>query len=137
MSDAIEMTYLDISKRRQQQQQQEMSISNTAETDTIPKPITTDESQQHQLTTQSSFTDISDLRIKQKLIEKSQQQLMIQHVKVLNYPLMYQQLQIYKFHSIVVIILLISHAVFYIFIKTSKEYFSILLLKNDLFLVKH
>jgi hypothetical protein len=63
MSDAIEMTYLDISKRRQQQQQQEMSISNTAETDTIPKPITTDESQQHQLTTQSSFTDISDLPI--------------------------------------------------------------------------
>jgi len=59
MSDAIEMTYLDLSKRRQQQ----MNISNTNETDAVPKPIAIDESQQQQLTTQSSFTDISDLPI--------------------------------------------------------------------------
>jgi len=62
MSDAIKMTYLDLSKRRQQQQQ-EMNISNTNETDTIPKSTAIDESQQQQLTTQSSFTDISDLPI--------------------------------------------------------------------------
>jgi len=61
MSDAVEMTYLDLSKRRQQQQQQEMNISNTNETDVIPKPTAMDESQQQQLTTQSSFSDISDL----------------------------------------------------------------------------
>lgn len=59
MSDAIEMTYLDLSKRRQQQ---EMNISNTNETDVIPKTTTIDESQQQrQLTTQSSFPDINDL----------------------------------------------------------------------------
>jgi len=59
MSDAIEMTYLDLSKRRQQQQQQEMNISNTNEADAIPKTL--DESQQQQLTTQSTFSDITDL----------------------------------------------------------------------------
>jgi hypothetical protein len=60
MSDAIEMTYLDISKRRQQQQ--EMNNPTTTETDAIPKSITTDESQQqHPLTTQSTFTDINYL----------------------------------------------------------------------------
>jgi hypothetical protein len=59
MSDAIEMTYLDLSKRRQQQ---EMNISNTHETDAIPKTL--DESQQQQqLTTQSTFSDITDLPI--------------------------------------------------------------------------
>jgi hypothetical protein len=66
MSDAIEMTYLDLSKRRQQQQQQkEMSVSNTTEPDAIPKNASIDESQQQQqqLTTQSSFSDISDLPI--------------------------------------------------------------------------
>lgn len=57
MNDAIEMTYLDLLKRRQQQ---EMNSSNTNKTDTIPKSTSsTDDS--HQLTTQSSFTDISDL----------------------------------------------------------------------------
>jgi hypothetical protein len=61
MSDAIEMTYLDLSKRRQQQQQQQMSVSNTTETDAVPKITSIDESQQQQLTTQSSFSDISDL----------------------------------------------------------------------------
>lgn len=62
MSDAIEMTYLDLSKRRQQQ---EMSNeTNKTEPDAIPKSI--DESQQQQqqqLTTQSTFIDISDLPI--------------------------------------------------------------------------
>jgi hypothetical protein len=63
MSDAIEMTYLDLSKRRQQQQQQqqELSVSNTNEPDAVPKNASMDESQQQQLTTQSSFPDISDL----------------------------------------------------------------------------
>ncbi|CAF3830151.1 unnamed protein product [Adineta steineri] len=59
MSDAIEMTYLDLSKRRQQ----ELNISNTNEIDAIPKTTTMAEEaqQQKQLTTQSSFTDVSDL----------------------------------------------------------------------------
>ncbi|CAF1036101.1 unnamed protein product [Rotaria sp. Silwood1] len=66
MSDAIEMTYLDLSKRRQQQQQQEMNVSNTSEPDAIPKSTIIDESQQQQqqqqqLTTQSTFSDINDL----------------------------------------------------------------------------
>ncbi|CAF0797576.1 unnamed protein product [Rotaria sordida] len=66
MSDAIEMTYLDLSKRRQQQQQQQqdMNISNTNESDAVPKSAITEESQQQQqqqLTTQSTFTDITDL----------------------------------------------------------------------------
>jgi hypothetical protein len=62
MSDAIEMTYLDLSKRRQQQQQQEMNISKTNEIDVVPKSTAIDETlQQQQLTTQSSFSDISDL----------------------------------------------------------------------------
>ncbi|CAF0797674.1 unnamed protein product [Adineta ricciae] len=57
MNDAIEMTYLDLLKRRQQE---EMNSSNTNKTDAIPKSTSsTDDSQQ--LTTQSSFTDISDL----------------------------------------------------------------------------
>jgi hypothetical protein len=59
MSDAIEMTYLDLSKRRQQQQ--DMNTSNITENNVIPKPIKIDDTQQQQLTTQSSFTDISDL----------------------------------------------------------------------------
>lgn len=58
MSDAIKMTYLDLSKRRQQQ---EMNTSNQTEPVVVPKTPTTDESQSQQLTTQSSFTDISDL----------------------------------------------------------------------------
>jgi hypothetical protein len=62
MSDAIEMTYLDLSKRRQQQQQ-EMNNSNTNETDVVPKSTIIDESQQQQLTTQSSFSDMNDLPI--------------------------------------------------------------------------
>jgi hypothetical protein len=59
MSDAIEMTYLDLSKRRQQQQ--DMNTSNITENNVIPKPVKIDDTQQQQLTTQSSFTDISDL----------------------------------------------------------------------------
>lgn len=58
MSDAIKMTYLDLSKRRQQQ---DMNTSNPTEPDAIPKTPIADESQSLQLTTQSSFTDISDL----------------------------------------------------------------------------
>lgn len=62
MSDAIEMTYLDLTKRRQQQQQ--MNVSNPTETDAVPKSTSIDETQQQQqLTTQSSFTDISDIPI--------------------------------------------------------------------------
>lgn len=60
MSDAIKMTYLDLSKRRQQQ---DMNTSNPTEPDAIPKTPIADESQSLQLTTQSSFTDISDLPI--------------------------------------------------------------------------
>ncbi|CAF3474018.1 unnamed protein product [Rotaria socialis] len=60
MSDAIEMTYLDLSKRRQQQHEQDMNTSNTNEPDAIPKSSITDESQKH-ITTQPTFPDISDL----------------------------------------------------------------------------
>ncbi|UJR23372.1 hypothetical protein I4U23_026381 [Adineta vaga] len=62
MNDAIEMTYLDLSKRRQHLQQ-DMNSSNINEVDAIPKltASTDDSQQQQQLTTQSSFTDISDL----------------------------------------------------------------------------
>lgn len=49
MSDAIEMTYMDLSKRRQQQQQENDVSSND----------------EKQLTTQSKFVDISDLTLKE------------------------------------------------------------------------
>ena len=60
MSDAIEMTYLDLSKRRLQQQQ-EMNLSSTTEADAVPKSTIIDESQQQQLTTQSTFSELGDL----------------------------------------------------------------------------
>lgn len=58
MSDAIKMTYLDLSKRRQQQ---EMNTSNQTEPNAVTKVPPIDDSQSHQLTTQSSFADMSDL----------------------------------------------------------------------------
>ena len=60
MSDAVEMTYFDLSKRRQLQQQQDGKAPTTKEVDAVPKTGTTDESQQP-LTTQSTFVDISDV----------------------------------------------------------------------------
>lgn len=57
MSDAVEMTYLDRSKRRQQ----EMKSSTNNEVDAIPKNGSNDELQQQQLTTQSTFIDITDM----------------------------------------------------------------------------
>lgn len=64
MSDAIEMTYLDLSKRRQQQQQEEEETTTSSENepDAVPKSTIIDESQQH-VTTQSTFSDISDLPV--------------------------------------------------------------------------
>jgi hypothetical protein len=61
MSDAIEMTYLDLSKRRQQQLQQDMTNSNKTEADALPKTTAIDETQPKPVTTQSTFSDISDL----------------------------------------------------------------------------
>jgi hypothetical protein len=128
MSDAIERTYLDLSKRRQQQQKQEMNISNPIEADAVPKTPMIDESQQQPLTTQSTFSDITDLvTIKDNTKTKSNRKVSTTtndttrnilniiynqfniyfNSKVSNYLLMYQHLLIYKFHFIVVIILLI------------------------------
>lgn len=63
MSDAIEMTYLDLSKRRQQQETNNNNHSQKTELDAIPKStVNIDESQQQQqLTTQSTFNDVGDL----------------------------------------------------------------------------
>jgi hypothetical protein len=69
MSDAIEMTYLDLSKRRQQQQQQETKPSRSDESNVVSKSATSDESQ-HQLTTQSTFVDMNELTPKEKTNKK-------------------------------------------------------------------
>jgi len=65
MSDAIEMTYLDLSKRRQQQETNNNNHSQKTEPDAIQKStVNIDESQQQQqqqLTTQSTFNDVGDL----------------------------------------------------------------------------
>ena len=60
MSDAVEMTYFDRSKRRQLQQQPEEKPPTTKEVGAVPKTGTIDESQQP-LTTQSTFADIPDV----------------------------------------------------------------------------
>jgi hypothetical protein len=60
MSDAVEMTYLDRSKRRQLQQPSDEKPPTIKEVSAVPKTGTLDESQQP-LTTQSTFADVSDV----------------------------------------------------------------------------
>ena len=62
MSDAVEMTYLDLSKRRAQQHPSAATPTNTSEASVVPKPKPkpVDDAQQP-LTTQSTFTEITEL----------------------------------------------------------------------------
>ena len=74
MSDAVEMTYLDLSKRRAQQHPPAATPTNTNEASVIPKskPKPVDDAQQP-LTTQSTFTEITELVTTSKESQKTKQ----------------------------------------------------------------
>ena len=71
MSDAVEMTYLDLSKRRAQQHPPTANPTNTSAASVVPKPKPVDDAQQP-LTTQSTFTEIAELATTKESLKTKQ-----------------------------------------------------------------